>query len=297
MTRIEYSSMSLSSDNFSTKIQDAQSFLKKEGFEFGIQLHNSIDKEMFSCLAPLKNDIPFSIHNPVFSPYFINIASDNYQQTKELAVKCLPYLDDFSTDIFFFHGFFMTNEPIVHDMKNYRRTMRKSIGDTFCLNNSFIMNPDFYSTDIFFKYKENFSKNFAQLKKDIPDRTITLENDFVGIGSGLQRPAEIHECIDSLWFDLGHFWCASLLHGFDFHEEAFKIIETKNIAGVHINHNLSTNKMEKENIRDSHTHLYTKSEMNLAPIIRKLLEKNVDIITLEIVDANIEDLKVLFSWL
>lgn len=299
MTRIEYSTMCLSPENFLQKIKEASKFVEKQGFDFGIQIHNSIEQEFFNLLLPLRNDYHFSIHSPIFSQYFLNLASNDYLLTKSCIDKCATYLPTFNTDILFFHGFFMTETPIIQDMKNYRKTIRNSIGEQYSLNKSFIMNPVFFNTDIFIKYKEVFQKHFDSLKDDYRGKklTIALENDFVGIGSGLQRPTEIHELIDKLWFDLGHFWTSSVLHEFDFHEETKRIIENKEIVGVHLNHNLIKKNSPKELIRDSHQHFYLESEMNLAPIVRSLVEKKVGIITLEILDGDLRDLEILFDWL
>ncbi len=299
MTRIEYSTMCLSPTNYLKKIKDASKIVEQAGFDFGIQIHNSIELDFYQLLVPLRNDYHFSIHSPIFSDYFINLASQDYSLTKASIDKCFPYLPLFNTDILFFHGFFMTETPIVQDMKNYRKTIRKSIGENYCLNKSFIMDPVFFTTDTFTKYKETFRSYYQKLKDDYASKNlkIALENDFVGIGSGLQRPAEIHELIDNLWFDLGHFWTSSLLHDFDFQEEASRIIDTKSIVGVHLNHNLVKQGFPKEQIRDSHAHFYMESEMNLAPIVRKLFEKQVGIITLEIVDGDIEDVKLLLDWI
>lgn len=297
MTRFEYSSMCLSPENYLEKVRSAKTFVENQGFKFGVQLHNSIDPSFMMQLLQLKGEIEFSIHSPLQSEYFLNLASSDYESTRAIVDKCTEYLPQFQTDILFFHGFFMTDTPIVHDMKNYRKTIQKSIGDQFCLNKSFIMDPVFFKTETFDYYLNNFRNNYKKIKNDFPVFTIAQENDFVGIGSGLQRPEEIHDLIDNLWFDLGHFWCSSLLHKFDFHEESYRIIETKNIVGVHINHNLTKHSSPLEQIRDSHTHFYYESEMNLAPIVKKLVERNVGIITLEIVDGDINDLKTLFNWL
>ncbi len=297
MIRIEYSSMCLNELNYRDKINQAQAFVQAQGFDFGIQIHNSIDKSLYDKLIEFKGAIPFSVHSPVFSRYFLNLASTDFSIIQECSDTCIRYLNDLNTDLFFFHGFFMTEKPIVHDMKNYRRTIREGIGDSYCLNGSFIMEPTFFNTDTFQKYKTIFQKNFTNFKQRYSDFTIALENDFPGIGSGLQRPAEINELIDNLWFDLGHFWTSSLLHEFDFHDEAFKLLETKNVVGVHLNHNLVTHSDPKEKIRDSHTHFYLPSTMNLKPIVRKIFEKNISPVVLEIVDGDLRDIETLLDWI
>jgi len=289
--------MCLNEYNYKSKILEAKNFVERNGFEFGIQLHNSINKELFDKLFEFKNEIKFSIHSPIFSKYFINLASNDYDFYTEIIKNSIKYLDIFNTKILFFHGFFMTESPILHDMKNYRKTMSNSVDKKYCLNDSFIMNPAYFQTEEYINYKSTFIKNYNRLKNDFCNYIVTLENDFVGIGSGLQRWQEIIELIDNLWFDLGHFWCASLVHDFDFYEKSFEIIEKKNIVGVHINHNIMTKRDKKEEIKDSHSHLYERSSQNLKPIIRKLFEKEISIFTLEILDGDLEDIKILLDWL
>lgn len=294
---IEYSSMCLNEYNYKEKILEAKNFVEKNGFEFGIQLHNSIDKNLFYRLLEFKGQIKFSIHSPIFSKYFINLASNDYDFYKNIILENIKYLDLFESKVLFFHGLFMTEKKILHDMKNYRKTMADSISSKFCLNNSFIMNPEYFNTEEYLNYKNTFIKNYDKVKKDFSDYIVAIENDFVGIGSGLQRFEEIVELIDNLWFDLGHFWCASLVHNFDFYEESLKIIEKKNIIGVHINHNIMSKEDKKEDIKDSHSHLYIKTSQDLKPIVRKLYEKGINIFTLEILDGDIEDIKILIDWL
>ena len=175
--------------------------------------------------------------------------------------------------------------------------MAAGIGDSFRLNDSFIMNPAVFQTGLYLEYKTRFAQNFTKLKSMFPHLRVALENDFVGMGSGLQRPQEIHEFIDPLWFDLGHFWCSSLLHGFDYYEECERIAASKEIVGVHINHNFMTADTPKEMIRDSHGHIYEPSAQNLGPVVRDLLEKGVDLFTLEIVDGDSSDLRRFFEWI
>jgi hypothetical protein len=297
MPVIEYSSMCLNEDNCLKKINDAKLLVKSAGFDFGVQLHNSIGRGLYDKIIGLKNEIKLSVHSPLFSKYFFNLANTNFDFLKTLCDDNIKHLKEVGTDIFFFHAFFMTEKQIVHDMKNYRKTLLEGIGDLSSLNGSFIMNPEFFKTEIFYRYKKTFMDNYDRLAALYPEFVLALENDFVGIGSGLQRPEEILDLIDNLWFDLGHFWCSSLVHEFDFYAQCEEVIEKKNIVGVHINHNFMTHDTPKEKIRDSHGHIYQRNEQELKPVLRKLLEKGNEIFTLEIVDGDIEDVKTLLDWL
>jgi hypothetical protein len=284
-------------ENYHTKIGEISSFLKNQGFDFGIQLHNSISVELHNALLPYRDEFQFTIHSPAFSKYFINLASGNFDFALSILNECDTLTTEWKSNLIFFHGFFLAHTPIVHDMKNYRKVMRQSIGPQYALNNSFIMDPAIFHTDQFAEFKQYFVTNIERVKAHFPHKVISLENDFPGMGSGLQRPQEIHELIDNVWFDLGHFWCSSLLHGFDFHQESTRLINEKKIVGVHLNHNLCTTDTPLERLNDSHTHFYQQSTMNLPPIIRNLVDSGVDSLTLEIVDGDIEDVKILVDWI
>jgi hypothetical protein len=284
-------------ENCHTKIREISGLLKDQGFDFGIQLHNSISIELHNALLPYRDEFKFTIHSPAFSKYFINLASGNFDFALSILKDCDTLTTEWKSDLIFFHGFFLAHSPIVHDMKNYRKVMRQSIGPEYALNNSFIMDPAIFTTDQFTEFKQYFVTNIERIKAYFPHKVISLENDFPGMGSGLQRPEEIHELIDNVWFDLGHFWCSSLLHGFDFHQESARLIDEKKIVGVHLNHNLCTSDTPLERLNDSHTHFYHYSTMNLPPIIRKLVDKGIDSLTIEIVDGDIEDVKMLVDWI
>ena len=294
---VEYSTMCFNEQNCLSKINEAKKFLEREGFNFGIQIHNSIEPNLYSKLAEIKDDFSFTVHSPVFADYFFNLAYSDFDAINNQCNKALKHLIFFDTNLLFFHGLFMTGKPIPHDMINYRKTIMSNIPEKYRLNDSFIMDPKYFDSDDFEIYKIIFKNNYAELQKRFPDFKIALENDFVGVGSGLQRPKEILELTDDLWFDAGHLWCSSLLHNFDFYEASHEIISKKNIVGVHLNHNLMDSSTEKTKIRDSHTHLYFESRQNLKPLIKELQKKGLTSFTLEIEDGDIEDVKILLNWL
>ncbi len=297
MLKIQYSTMCFNKTNYREKILKARDFVEKQGFQFGIQFHNSIDRQLFDRVLEFKDELHFSVHSPLFARHFLNLASTDFQTIQESCQDCTPYLTLLKTPIFFFHGFFMTDKPIIHDMKNYRKSIKAAIGEDYCLNGSFIMDPEIFITEVFLRYKENFRNNLKKVTSIYSGFTLALENDFPLIGGGLQRPQEIHELIDNLWLDLGHLWSASLVHGFDFQEESMRMLNEKNIVGYHLNHNFSSKDTPKDKIRDSHSHFYLQSEMNLKPLVQRIFEKNSGILVLEIIDGDVHDLQTLFDWL
>lgn len=297
MLKVEYSSMAFTTENYQRRVEEALDFAAKKGFTFGVQLHNSIGRELFECLMNYKEEMKFSAHAPLFGSYFLNLAVEDYDFVRDEVAKTCKYLEMIDYKVLLFHGFFMTDKKLAMDMKNYRRIMRDNIDNDYCLDDSFTMKKSVFESSDFERYKENFKRNYKQLKDDFPDYTLALENDFVGVGSGLQRPEEIRELLDTVWFDTGHFWCSSLLYGFDFYETSISLFEQKGFEGVHLNHNLMTKDTDMRKLLDSHTHLYLDSSQNLDKLMRKLFKMGHEYYTLEINDADLKDLEIFISWL
>ncbi len=297
MITLEYSSICFNPDNYQAKLDEARKWLADYPVRLGVQIHNSISADMLDRLKPYRNELPFTIHSPILSEHFINLCLPEWDIIRQQAESCMTHLREFDTRLFFFHGFFLSPRIMRQDMQHYRKTIAAQISPQYSFNRSFIMNPECFETDEYRAYKTQFRKNLEQLQSGFPDYEIALENDFVGIGSGFQRPQELLETPVALWFDLGHFWCASLLHRFDFYEMADELIHHKTIPGVHLNHNLMTRDHPWEGLMDSHTHLYTPSQQNLKPLIRKMVKAKIERFTLEIVNGDIQDLKILVDWI
>jgi hypothetical protein len=287
----------MTAGNCGAKISEGRKIAAANGFTFGVQLHNSIGHELYDEIMKNRDGVKLSMHSPVFADYFINLAAPDFDLALSTCRANAERLTEIGSDILFFHGFFMTDKPLVHDMKNYRKAMTAGIGDDFRLNDSFIMNPAVFETELYQSYKQQFADHFKKLQSLFPQLRVALENDFIGMGSGLQRPQELHELVNPLWFDLGHFWCSSLLHGFDYYDECERVAASKDIVGVHINHNFMTGSTPKEALKDSHGHIYEPSAQRLGSVVRGLLDRGVDLFTLEIVDGNAEDLRTFFSWI
>ncbi len=297
MTTIEYSSSCLTEQNYREKIAEAHAVVVDAGYEFGVQIHNSISQSFLEKLLEYANDLNLSVHSPALAPFFLNLANTDQAAIERILPGCLQVLQRARSNILFFHGFFMCDNPIEHNMRDYRRVMISAMGNEFAYGDSIVQNPNAFNTASFAARKIIFQENMEWLQKRLPEIIVACENDFVGIGSGLQRPQEILELVNNVWFDTGHFWVSSLLHGFDFEKSALDIIGKKNIVGVHLHHNFSTQSDVPEQLRDSHAHLYEAAPQNLAPLVRAMRDKGVPRFCLEIVNGNLRDIEVLLGWL
>jgi sugar phosphate isomerase/epimerase len=298
MTVIEYSSVCLRSPDWREKLAEARQYVESQGFPFGVQIHNNSSPDTVRNLVEWCPDgVQLSVHSPALAKHFLNLATSNRAAIEQTLEETLPVLDRARTDTFFFHGFFLTEQPITHDMSRYREVVGAAMGNGIALGDSFIMNPRIYSSELYRQHKALLTENFAWLQKHLPHLTVALENDYPGLGTALQRPEDIIGTIPNLWLDLGHLWVSSLVHGFNYYRAIDELVANTNIVGVHVNHNFSTPSMPVEELRDSHGHLYLPSPQQLKDVMQKLRRINVPIITLEVVDGDLNDLKVLIDWI
>ena len=75
-TKIELSTMCFPHGDTLARIKRCKDYIESQGFEFGIQLHNSVTKDLYNKIREL--DVEFSFHAPVFSDYFINLANNDF---------------------------------------------------------------------------------------------------------------------------------------------------------------------------------------------------------------------------
>ena len=80
-----------------------------KGFEFGIQLHNSVTKDLYSKIKDL--DVAFSVHAPVFSDYFINLANNDFNTVLAGFQNTASVMQSLQSNIALFHGFY---DPETH---------------------------------------------------------------------------------------------------------------------------------------------------------------------------------------
>ena len=143
-------------DDIFAKIKRCRNLIELHDFEFGIQLHNSITEDLYNKIKGM--DVTFSIHAPVFSDYFINLANDDFDTILANFQNTVQVMQSLKSNITLFHGFFMTQKPIINDPENYGKVLRDAIDSKYRLNDTRVMDPKFLKTEEFRNYQNNVKK-------------------------------------------------------------------------------------------------------------------------------------------
>ncbi|NUO08867.1 MAG: hypothetical protein HUU08_09355 [Candidatus Brocadia sp.] len=292
--KIELSTMCFSSDDVIAKIQRCRNLIESHGFEFGIQLHNSVTKELYDKIKGL--DTKFTIHAPVFSDYFINLANDDFHTSLDAFQKTAHVMQSLQSNVALFHGFFMTQKPIKNDPAHYGKVLRDAIDNKYRLKDTRVMDPKFLETEEFRKYQNTVKKNMKHLRERYPSYTLCLENDFPGIGNGNQTPAHMIYLDCPIWLDTGHLWASSILNKFDFYTGLDEVCKLCQVIGVHLNTNrtpLDWNLKYPDG--DTHSHFSREYDMNMDKIISILKKNDVNHFTIEVIDGDVEDISFLIE--
>ena len=271
------------------KVKRCKKVIESHGFVFGIQLHNSITKDLYHKIKHL--DVEFSIHAPVFSKHFINLARDDFETTRKEFQNTANVMQSLHCNIALFHGFFMTQKPIRNDPSNYGKVLRDAIDSKYRLNDTRVMDPKFLKTEEFVRYQNMVKQHIKRLSDAYPFYTLCLENDFPGIGNGNQTPEHLIYLDCPIWLDVGHLWAASLLNKFDFYGGIENICKQCRVVGVHLNTNQTPfNWNFKRPDGDTHSHFSRAFDMDIYTVIGILKRNRITHFTIEIVDGDIEDI-------
>jgi len=283
------SSMCFTYENALAKIKQCRNLIKSCGFKFGIQLHNSISKNLYNLLKDI--DTEFTVHAPVLSDYFINLANEDFSTVISGFHNTANIMQSLRCNIALFHGFFMTNKPIRNDPANYGKVLRDSIDNKYKLDDTRVMNPKFLETEEFKKYQNIVKTNMKRLRENYPSYTLCIENDFPGIGNGTQTPSHLIYLDSPVWLDTGHLWASAILNKFDFYRGLDLICKQCKVIGVHLNTNRTPLQWNFKNPNgDTHSHFSRDYDMDITKIICILKNNNITHFTIEIMDGDAEDI-------
>ncbi|MCF6150290.1 MAG: sugar phosphate isomerase/epimerase [Candidatus Kuenenia sp.] len=291
---IEMSTMCFLNANVLTKIKNCKEIIESQGFEFGIQLHNSTSKELYNKLKG--HDVKYTVHAPLFSQYFINLAGDNFGSIVRNFKSTANFMEKMNSNIAILHGFFMTKKPIKNDPANYGKVLRDAIDSKYLLHNTRVMDPKYLETEEFRNYQKRVKTNMERLRNHFPKYILCMENDFPGLGNGNQTLEHLKYLDCPIWIDTGHLWASAILNNFDFYKDLDAICKQCNVMGVHLNTNQTPlNWNFKVPLGDTHSHFSTDYDMDMSKIISILKENQITHFTIEIIDGNEKDVNFLIE--
>ena len=108
--KLEYTSTALKGPDYKDKIKEARAFCDKNGFVFGVQMHNSASVEQVEAIY--QEGVPLSFHAPIGGQYNINLATKNLGPSLKSLDDTVSLMERYKVKLAVFHGFTMYDEPI-----------------------------------------------------------------------------------------------------------------------------------------------------------------------------------------
>ena len=108
--RVEYASACFYECDHEQKTEAALDFCEKQGWAFGIQIHNSISADWIKTMQA--TGLPLSYHGPLLSEPFMNLAHEDFSIAKESAARTANIASHFGEAMVVFHGFLMADTPV-----------------------------------------------------------------------------------------------------------------------------------------------------------------------------------------
>lgn len=294
--RIDYSSAALNKPDRQERIDRAMAFCDRQGWEFGIQIHNSTLRDDIEPLA--RTGLPLSFHAPVCADYFINLAAEDIHPAITSLEQSYRTIRQYGGALAVFHGFVMSDVTIENftPHKSFDACRAVAARDELTRENVYLCR-DFFDSPEFQQRLERVRERIATLGPDFPEVLWCIENDFPCYGAGLLLAEHAAAVQAPLCLDTSHLWIAALLFGRDFMEESEAFLATGQTRCVHFHANTVTAEMPVEHFRDGHRSITTPNAMQLPTLARMLRDANVNHWVLETPEADLPDLQQLADWL
>ena len=293
--RVEYPSQCLLHANYQKQIETAQDFCAAQGWTFGIQIHNTTPREWIESLYA--TGAPLSFHAPVCSEYFMNLANRDISFALESVEKSVAIMERLGGDLAVFHGFLMTDAPIL------AFTLQRSFQD--CMQVAYRKElsrrklplcRNFFSLPEYVERLERVKERLKQIQTDYPTITWCIENDFPVYGGGLLLAEQMAALAAPLCLDISHLWACCVMFNKDFFDQVKILIATKQLRCVHIHASRLLRKARLSEIRDGHHSLRVPNEMELPELVRLFYENQIRHWVIETPEADIQDLQLLSDW-
>ncbi len=288
---IEYSSGAfLGKSDVKTIIAQAQEACHEFGFRFGVQIHNAAPREQVEEIASW--NLPLSIHAPLLSEYFMNLAAQDPWPAMESLEITVEWMRRLNAELAVFHGFLMTDAPVqaFNQTRSYVQSMKQAFRTDLALEGTPTCS-NFFALPEFRTRLGRVSERLQQIRKNHPGLTFAIENDFPMYSAGLLLGEQAEELQNPLCLDTGHLWASAFIYDRDFHEEAKRFLATNRVRLVHFHASTYTADVPKTKWRDGHRPLSTPNKMDLPRFLGECKKAGVRHYTFEIANVSAKDIQ------
>lgn len=294
---VEMGSGAFAGENGKRNLEECIETAGKLGFDFAVQLHNTASAEDIRSLRSA--GVKLSAHAPLNSRWIWNFAAeevgylfDSVRENVELFRSCGIHDS-------VFHGFVMTDKPVeaFGHGKSYQECMREIYREELMLHPGSIFNGDFFSTDEFFMRQKRLKDRLAVIRREYPDISFRVENDFPAFGSGDLFADQLVPLDNPLCLDTGHMWISCRFFNRDFHEECAKMLASGRVSMLHLHASIYDDSYPLEKWSDGHRPLSTPNVMDLPRLVNNAIRAGMHYFVLEIPKGTADDLRVLSSWI
>ncbi len=294
--RVEYSSSALLRQDIPQKVELAQWFCQTQGWDFGIQIHNTSTERFIEKIAA--SGAALSFHAPVCSEYFINLAGEDRSYAWQSLAKSAEIIKKLQGSLAVFHGFLMTDRTIL--CFNRDRSFDECMAEAYRPELSvpgLDLCSDFFGSEEYAQRLARVQQRLHQAQQDFPEVRWCIENDYPLYGAGLLLAEHICRIDHDYCLDVSHLWVSSLLFHKNFWEQAETIARTGRVACVHFHANPVTAEMPLADYRDGHQSLTIPNQMKLERLARILYQSGIRHWVIETPEADLADLQLLADWL
>jgi len=294
---VEYSSAALWKADFAEKMEAAERFCAKQGWTFGVQVHNVSTAEQMEKLSAAGAKLSF--HAPTAGcEYYMNLGNADERFAMESFAKSAEDMRRYNGNLAVFHGFIMTDAPIeiFNTTRSYDDCMIKAYRAELAREGT-TLNRDFFGTEEYAVRRERVKARLKRIHEKNEGILWCIENDYPAYSKGLLLAEQMLDMEAPVWLDVSHLWVSCLLFGKDFVEQVELLAASGRVACLHLHANpLRSDAMLKE-YRDGHYGLGKENQMRLPEVCRILYRAGLKHWTIETGQASLADLQLLADWL
>jgi endonuclease IV len=294
---VEYSAAALKKEGGRQKIEQARQFCDRQGWLFGVQIHNSTSQKQLEQLAA--EGLPMSFHAPAYNcEYFINLANADFRFAEDSLQKTAQTMARYGATTAVFHGFLMTDEPILcfNAERGYEECMSRAWRADLAWPGTPLCSA-FLDTEEYQIRFDRIRQRLQELPRFGDSITWCIEDDYPAYSAGLLFAEQMNALESPLCLDVSHLWAACLLFDRDFLAEVEAVAAGGKLRCVHFHANPLRKGTPIEKFNDGHRSLATENQMNLPQVARILRRGGLRHWVIETPQADLPDLQLLADWL